>query len=69
MHIMITILSLLLKLLPLEDTHGGVMIYYKTSLALRVRPDLENQQNTLVCEISVDKKTYFFRNISKMRTI
>ena len=36
------------------------MIYYKHSLALRVRPDLENQQNTLVCEISVDKKKIFF---------
>ena len=51
--------------LPLEDTNGGVMINYKNSLALR--PDLENQQNTLVCEISVDN--FFLRNISKLRTI
>ena len=45
--------------LSLENTHGGVMIYYKNYLALRVRPDLENQENTLVCEISVDKKKIF----------
>ena len=46
--------------LPTGDTHGGVMIYYKNSLALRERPDLENQENTLVCEISVDKKKIIF---------
>ena len=46
--------------LRLVDTHGGVMIYYKNSLALRVRTELENQKNTLVCEISVDKKKIFF---------
>ena len=42
--------------LPHGTTHGGVMIYYKNYLALRERPDLENQENTLVCEISIDKK-------------
>ena len=42
--------------LPHGYTHGGVMIYYKSSLALRDRPDLENQEDTLVCEISVDKQ-------------
>ena len=35
---------------------GGVMIYYKNSLDLRERPDLENHVNTIVCEISIDKK-------------
>ena len=45
-------------LLP-GNTHGGVMIYYKNSLALRHRPDLENQTNTLVCEVSVDQKKIF----------
>ena len=46
--------------LPHGTTHGGVMIYYKNDLALRERPDLENQENTLVCEISIDKKKIFF---------
>ena len=36
------------------------MIYYKNYLALRERPDLENQENTLLCVISVDKKNIFF---------
>ena len=40
--------------LPPGNTHGGVMIYYKNSLALRERPYLENQENTLVCELSID---------------
>ena len=50
---------LIRKDLPPGNTHGGVMIYYKNSLALRHRPDLENQTNTLVCEVSVDQKKIF----------
>ena len=38
--------------LPTGNTHGGVMIYYKNSLVLCERPAIENQENTLVWEIS-----------------
>ena len=34
---------------------GGVMIYYKNSLAFCESPALEIQENTLVCEISVGR--------------
>ena len=54
--------------LPPGNTHGGVMIYYNNSLALRERPDLENQLNTLVCKISINNKKFdsFASNFDKM---
>ena len=44
------------KNLPSGTTHGGVMFYHKESLPVIHRPDLETQENSLVCEISVNKK-------------
>ena len=44
------------KDLPSGTTHGGVMFYHKESLPVIHRPDLKTQDNSLVCEISVNKK-------------
>ena len=44
------------KDLPGTTTHGGVMFYHKESLPVIHRPDLETQENSLVCEISINKK-------------
>ena len=53
--------------LPPGNIHDGVTIYYKNSLALCESPDLENQGNTLVCDIFIDKKKgQSFRNISEI---
>ena len=46
------------------------IVHLENDLTLRERPDLENQVNTLGCEISVDKKkNHFFRNIIVIRII
>ena len=42
------------KDLPDGTTHGGVMLYHKESLPVIRRPDLETQENSLVCEISIN---------------
>ena len=42
------------------DTHGGVLIYYKTNLALRRFPNLETHPNTLVTEVSFGRKRVVF---------
>ena len=44
------------KDLPGGTTHGGVMLYHKDSLPVIHRPELETQENSLVCEISINKK-------------
>ena len=46
------------KDLPSGTTHGGVMFYHKDSLPVIRRPDLETQENSLVCEISLNIKKY-----------
>ena len=55
--------------LPLEDTHGGVMIYYKNSLVLRVRDLPLKMKRALYSGKFLLIKRFFFRDISKMRTI
>ena len=44
------------KDLPSGTSHGGVMFYHKDSLPVIRRPDLETQENSLVCEVSINKK-------------
>ena len=44
------------KDLPSGTTHGGVMLYHKESLPVIRRPELETQEDSLVCEISINQK-------------
>lgn len=46
--------------LPPQDSHGGVMIYYKNDLPIKRRLDLEGHPNILVAELSISKKKVFF---------
>jgi len=46
--------------LPDSDTHGGVMIYFKNDLGVKHRPDIQNHSNTLVIEISISRKKFFY---------
>jgi len=46
--------------LPDGDSHGGVMIYFKTDLGVKHRLDIQNHSNTLVIEISISRKKFFY---------
>jgi len=46
--------------LPANTTHGGVLLYYKSTLALKARPDLQCHPNTLVTELTFGKRKIFF---------
>lgn len=37
-------------------SHGGVLLYYRESLAVRERPDLGTHSNMLVCEVTIDRR-------------
>ena len=46
--------------LPNDDSHGGVMIYHKTDMAVKNRSDLTNHSNSIVLELSIARKKVFF---------
>jgi hypothetical protein len=47
------------KNLPPGVTHGGVLLYYKDSLAIQEITDFETHDNMIVCKIIVGNKTIF----------
>lgn len=55
--------NLIRKDLPDNDTHGGVLIYYKETLALKHCPNLETQPNVLVTEISFGRKKVYLSTV------
>ena len=40
--------------------HGGVMIYYKSDLAVKHRLDIQNHSNTIVLQLNISRKKIFF---------
>ena len=43
-----------------NDTHGGVLIYHKQGLSVKQRTDLSIPSYTLVLELSINRKQFFF---------
>ena len=43
-----------------DDTHGGVIIYHKHDLSVKLRSDLPTPSYTLILELSVNKKQIFY---------
>ena len=62
-HIEIQGYNLIRKDLPDNDTHGGVLIYYKETLALKHCPNLETQPNVLVTETSFGRKKVYLSTV------
>ena len=46
--------------IPLNKSHGGVLVYYKDTLAVQERPEIEHNENQIVIEIIVNRKKVFF---------
>ena len=42
--------------IPLNTTHGGILVYHKDTLAVKERPDIEFNENQLIMEITIEKK-------------
>ena len=42
--------------LPENDSHGGVLIWHKIDLPVKIRTDIQNYSNTLVLEFSISRK-------------
>ena len=52
--------NILRRDLPTNQTHGGVMLYFKETMALKECVELENHPNFLVTEITFGRKKVFF---------
>ena len=45
---------------PLNSKRGGVGLYVKVSLSKKERPDIATLPESIVCELNLDRKKYFF---------
>ena len=45
---------------PLNSKRGGVGLYVKDSLPKKERPDIATLPESIVCELNLDRKKYFF---------
>ena len=44
--------------LPANITHDDVIIYHNDRLPVQHRPDLQTHDNMVVCQVTLDKKSY-----------
>ena len=45
--------------LPNNISHGGILVYYRESLAIIERPDIEHNENQLILQLTIQKKKIF----------